>query len=170
MIGSIPLLCFYTEFYIGVQDFSDHSPVCCKLTFSDGIQGDNQITDTDSHLKPSCAYKWKDNYKDTFIQVFTQLYEQFTNSLPADNIVKINSRNSLRFINKQVRQQRWKHLNTTGGTISAQTQNGWNINTWKELEFQIYKVTLKYMCRIKGNLRTCALWKGDNLKNSAVVS
>ena len=79
VIGSIPLLCFCTEFYIGVQDFSDHSPVCCKLTFSDGVQID---------------------------------------------IVKINSRNSLRFINKQVRQQRWKHLNTTGGTISAQTQNG----------------------------------------------
>lgn len=85
-LGSTSLISHVTDFYVGVEDFSDHFPLCCKLAFDKCQQND-----IDRNAHNAFIYKWKDSCKDDFIRQFCQLFTEFSSSLTEANIVaKLN--------------------------------------------------------------------------------
>lgn len=94
-LGSTSLFSYVMDFYVGTDDFSDHFPLCCKLTF-DNCSAQNVNVDHNQNLTCATVYKWKDVCKDNFVQHFSQLFDAFSASLTETNIVtKLQEFNNL---------------------------------------------------------------------------
>ena len=84
MIGSTQLFNCCTDFYIESEDFSDHFPVCCRLTF----QSTKGYDETMNQSTLNNSYKWKESRVNTFIEIFSHLFPKFSSNLTAANCIE----------------------------------------------------------------------------------
>lgn len=73
-----------SEFCICDDDFSDHFPVRCKLSFGTA----NNLSKT-GQTKPTIinysTYRWNESHRATFIETLTRFYDSFYESVTNDN-------------------------------------------------------------------------------------
>ena len=84
VIGSTQLFNCCTDFYIESEDFSDHFPVCCRLTF----QSTKGYDETMNQSTLNNSYKWKESRVNTFIEIFSHLFPKFSSNLTAANCIE----------------------------------------------------------------------------------
>jgi len=86
VIGLTELFNCCTDFYFESEDFSDHFPACCRLTFQCTAGYDETMNQ--STLNRSCSYKWKESCVNTFIESFSHLFPRFSSNLIAANCIE----------------------------------------------------------------------------------
>ena len=84
VIGSTQLFNCCTDFYIESEDFSDHFPLCCRLTF----QSTTGYDETMNQSALNSSYKWKESRVNTFIESCSHLLLKFSSNLTAANCIE----------------------------------------------------------------------------------
>lgn len=89
ILGSASLFEWVSDFYISEEDFSDHFPVCCSLSFKMGYNNasDNIHVRDNANLRQSTSYKWNNDFKDSFMNTFSRLFTNFSRSVSELNVI-----------------------------------------------------------------------------------
>lgn len=88
VIDSTILFDHVSDFYISEEDFYDHFPVCCPLSFETTDNTVTRATENLSNLRSWHTYKWKDTCRDLFLNQFIQLYTEFSSTVTVDSVTE----------------------------------------------------------------------------------
>ena len=73
------------HFKVGSEDFSDHFLLHCTLSLSDINLQDFESFEVNTNEKNWTRFKWKENYKTEFIQLFSRLFTRFKDKISTGN-------------------------------------------------------------------------------------
>ena len=85
MLTSTALFDSNLHFKVGSEDFSDHFPLHCTLSLSDINLQDSESFEANTNEKNWTRFKWKENYKTEFTQLFSRLFTSFKDKISTGN-------------------------------------------------------------------------------------
>ena len=85
MLASTAIFDPILHFKVGSEDFSDHFPLHCTLSLSDINLQDTESFEPNTNEKNWTRFKWKENYKTEFIQLFSRLFTTFKDKISTGN-------------------------------------------------------------------------------------
>ena len=89
MLASTSLFNSILYFQVAFEDFSDHFPLQCRLLLSYESEND-QSFESDLNENNWIKYKWKEESKTQFIQIFSTLFSSFKDKVTGTNESIIN--------------------------------------------------------------------------------
>ena len=85
MLASTSLFDSFSEFKVGSDDFSDHFPLYCTISLPNINLQDSEPFDANANQNNWARFKWKENYKDEFMQLFSTLFTNFKEKISTEN-------------------------------------------------------------------------------------
>ena len=124
------------------EDFSDHFPVWCRLTFQSSTGYDENMNQ--STLNKSCSYKWKGSCSNTFIESFSHLFPKFSSNLTSANCI-----DTLEEFNALYKQAGMSMKRRSGSIQVNTTQPDW----WEDECSRTKRVKYKYLRKFRASNR-----------------
>ena len=85
MLESTSLFDSFSEFKVGSDDFSDHFPLYCTVSLPNINLQDSEPFVANANQNNWARFKWKENYKDEFMQLFSTLFTTFKDKISTEN-------------------------------------------------------------------------------------
>ena len=85
MIASTSMFDSISYFEVGVEDFSDHFPLHCTITLSNINLQDNDPFYPNMSENTWSRFKWKEHFKNEYIQLFSRLFQTFKDKISTEN-------------------------------------------------------------------------------------